>query len=89
MVTQRRLKYSYNNSRIMLTMNSEIEGISANMELSSDASKQLSTSLGESAENIASFARQVNEIYDMTRMQIMHSLHLIQLRRIVIWRLNQ
>ncbi len=54
-----------NNSRIMLTMNSEIEGISANMELSSDASKQLSASLGESADNIASFARQVNEIYDM------------------------
>ncbi len=55
------------NSRIMSNMNSEIEGISANMEMSSEASKQLSVSLGESADNIAAFASQVNELCDMVQ----------------------
>lgn len=62
------LSYTVNeNSRIMASMNSEIEGISANMEMSSEASRQLSESLGESAEHINSFAKQVNELCDMVQ----------------------
>ncbi len=55
------------NSRIMLDMNQEIEGISANMESSAQASVQLSESLAQSAEDIAAFAQQVNEITAMVK----------------------
>ncbi len=55
------------NSKIMLDMNQEIEGISANMESSAEASVELSESLAQSAEDIAAFAQQVNEITAMVK----------------------
>ncbi len=55
------------NSKIMLDMNQEIEGISANMENSAQASVELSESLAQSAEDIAAFAKQVNEITAMVK----------------------
>lgn len=55
------------NSRIMLDMNQEIEGISANMENSAQATVELSESLAQSAEDIATFAQQVNEITAMVK----------------------
>lgn len=55
------------NSKIMLDMNQEIEGISANMENSAQASVELSESLAQSAEEIAAFAKQVNEITAMVK----------------------
>ncbi|MBO5387387.1 MAG: HAMP domain-containing protein, partial [Lachnospiraceae bacterium] len=55
------------NSKIMLDMNQEIAGISANMENSAQASVELSESLAQSAEDIAAFAKQVNEITAMVK----------------------
>lgn len=52
----------HKNAQIMSDMNSGIEGISANMTTSAITSKQLSSNLSASAENIAAFAKQVHEI---------------------------
>lgn len=50
------------NTRIMNSMNSEIAGITGNMEQSAAASKALSENLAGSAGQIAEFAHNVNEI---------------------------
>lgn len=55
------------NNQVMLCMNSEIEGISENMERSAVSSKILSERLAESAEEIATFAQNVNNIYKLIR----------------------
>ncbi len=55
------------NTRIMTYMNSEIEGISSNMERSSESSKVLSQNLDESAEHIAAFAKRVNDIRSLVQ----------------------
>lgn len=57
----------HDNNRVMSGMNSEIEGISANMERSAASSKMLSQSLAESADRIAAFAQNVNEICNMVQ----------------------
>ncbi|MBR5597373.1 MAG: methyl-accepting chemotaxis protein, partial [Lachnospiraceae bacterium] len=50
------------NACIMQNMTSEIREISDNMEKSSVSSKEMSVNLAESVEEIASFAREVNDI---------------------------
>lgn len=55
------------NTRIMSSMNAEIEGISENMERSSTSSQLLSQNLSKSADDIASFAQNVNEIRKMVQ----------------------
>lgn len=55
------------NNQIMSGMNSDIAGISMNMEQSAAASKELAESLSESANHIADFAKEVNEICQMVQ----------------------
>ncbi len=55
------------NTRIMSSMNAEIEDISENMERSSTSSQLLSQNLSKSADDIASFAQNVNEIRKMVQ----------------------
>ena len=55
------------NTRIMSDMNTEIEDISVNMEKSASSSKILSDSLAESSEQVAAFARNVDEICRMVQ----------------------
>ncbi|MBQ7832447.1 MAG: methyl-accepting chemotaxis protein [Lachnospiraceae bacterium] len=55
------------NTRIMSGMNTEIEDISVNMEKSASSSKILSDSLAESSEQVAAFARNVDEICRMVQ----------------------
>ena len=54
-------------TRIMTGMNTEIEDISVNMEKSAESSKILSESLAESSEQVAAFARNVDEICRMVQ----------------------
>ncbi len=53
------------NNSVMENMNSEIEDISENMKHSVVSSKELSGSLAESAEHIAAFAKDVNDMSQM------------------------
>ena len=55
------------NTRIMSDMNTEIADISANMEKSATSGKILSESLSESAEQVATFARNVDAICQMVQ----------------------
>lgn len=57
----------HDNTKIMSDMNAQIAGISNNMEESSVSSKVLSENLSESAEHIAAFAQNVNEIRKMVQ----------------------
>jgi len=56
-----------NNNKIMFSMNSEIEGISANMEECSASGKVLSQNLSENAQQMALFADNVGKICDMVQ----------------------
>ncbi len=56
-----------NNNKVMFSMNSEIEGISANMEECSASGKMLSQNLSENAQQIALFADNVGKIRDMVQ----------------------
>jgi len=55
------------NNKIMFSMNSEIEGISANMEECSASGKILSENLSENAQQIAVFAEDIGKIRDMVQ----------------------
>jgi len=55
------------NNRIMSEMNSEMTEISVNMEQSAASSKELSDNLTQSAEQIITFAEEVNEIRQMVQ----------------------
>ena len=55
------------NNLVMSGMNTDIAGISKNMEQSAAASKELSESLSENANHIADFAKEVNEICRMVQ----------------------
>ncbi len=55
------------NNRIMNVMNSEVTDITGNMEQSAEASKALSENLAGSAEQIAAFAQNVDEIQRMVQ----------------------
>lgn len=67
-VTGQELNTTVNeNVRVMSDMNSEIGGISANMEESAQSTKALSESLSECASHMAVFAKDVNEIHNMVQ----------------------
>jgi len=55
------------NNKIMFSMNSEIEGISANMEECSASGKILSENLSENAQQIAVFTEDIGKIRDMVQ----------------------
>lgn len=55
------------NTRIMSSMNAEIEGISENMENSALSSRSLADSLSESADSVSAFAENVNGICRMVQ----------------------
>lgn len=55
------------NNSIMINMNTEIAGISANMQESAASSKMLTESLGKSAEDVTEFSKKVNSMCEMVQ----------------------